>query len=110
MPLRLTLDRYLGLPEQIDLTISEHALWFSSVIIKYNFLTPHIVFGDIFEVKLTFEMFTVRGQQHSFSTHERVLFWKCQSFETENVSTWEGLGSPTFGFMPNALTYWAIWA
>ena len=33
-----------------------------------------------YEVKLTFEMLTVRGQQHSFSTHERVLLWKCQSF------------------------------
>ena len=29
-------------------------------------------------------------------------------FETENVSTWGGLKPPTFGFMPNALTYWAI--
>ena len=29
-------------------------------------------------------------------------------FETENVSTWGGLEPPTFGFMPNALTYWAI--
>ena len=35
---------------------------------------------DIFEVKLTFEMITVRGQQHSFSTHERKFLWKCQSF------------------------------
>ena len=34
---------------------------------------------DIFEVKLTFEMLTVRGQQHSFSTHERVFLGKCQS-------------------------------
>ena len=33
-----------------------------------------------FKVKLTFEMLTVRGQQHSFSTHERVFLWKCQSF------------------------------
>ena len=29
-------------------------------------------------------------------------------FETENVSTWGGLEPPTFGFMLNALTYWAI--
>ena len=36
--------------------------------------------GDIFEVKLTFEMLTVRGQQHSFSTRERVFLGKCQSF------------------------------
>ena len=33
----------------------------------------------IVEVKLTFEMLTVHGQQHSFSTHERVFLWKCQS-------------------------------
>ena len=34
----------------------------------------------VFEVKFTFEMLTVRGQQHSFSTHERMFLWKCQSF------------------------------
>ena len=50
----------------------------------------------------------MRGQQHSFSTHERVFLWKCQFFETENVSTWGGLEPPIFGFMPNALTSWAI--
>ena len=37
---------------------------------------------DIFEVKLTFDMLTVRGQQHSFSTHERAFLWKCQSYRT----------------------------
>ena len=31
-----------------------------------------------------------------------------KAFETENVSTWGGLEPPTFVFMPNALTYWAI--
>ena len=35
---------------------------------------------DIFEVKLTFEMLTVRGQQHSFSTYGWMFLWKCQSF------------------------------
>ena len=30
-----------------------------------------------FEVKLTFEMLTVRGKQHAFSTHERMFLWKC---------------------------------
>ena len=39
--------------------------------------------------------------------------WTCswesvKVFETENISTWGGLEPPTFGFMPNALTYWAI--
>ena len=46
--------------------------------------------------------------QPSFSTHEQGFLWKCQIFETENVSTWGGLELPTFGFMPNALTYSAI--
>ena len=37
-------------------------------------------------------MLTVRGQQHSFLTHEQVFLWMCQKFfETENVSTWGGL-------------------
>ena len=53
-------------------------------------------------------MLTVRGQQHSFSTQERVFLGKCQSFWKENVSTWGGLEPPTFGFTLNALTYWAI--
>ena len=35
-----------------------------------------ILFGILFEVKLTFEMLTVRGQQHSFSTHERMFLRK----------------------------------
>ena len=35
---------------------------------------------DIFKVNLTSELVTVRGQQHSFSTHERMFLWKCQSF------------------------------
>ena len=30
---------------------------------------------DVFEVKLTFELLTVRGQQHSFSTHERMFLF-----------------------------------
>ena len=49
------------------------------------------------EVKITFETLTVRGQQHSFSTHERVFLWKFQSF-WDNVSTWGGLEPPTVGF------------
>ena len=35
---------------------------------------------DIFEVKFTFEMLTARGRHHSFSAHERMFSWKCQSF------------------------------
>ena len=36
---------------------------------------------DIFVVKLTFEILNVRGQQRSFSTHERMFLWKCRSFK-----------------------------
>ena len=41
-------------------------------------------------MKLAFEMLTVRGQQHSFSTHERMFLGKCQSSWDRNVSTWVG--------------------
>ena len=59
-----------------------------------------------FEAKLTFEMLTVPGQQHSFSTHEQCFCESVNVFETENVSPWRGLEPPTFGLMPNALTNW----
>ena len=60
--------------------------------IELHVMTSHTIalanlYSFIFEVKLTLEMLTVHGQQHSFSTHERVFLRKCQSFETENVST-----------------------
>ena len=59
---------------------------------------------DIFEVKLTFDMLTV----HWFSTHERVFLWKCQSIWDRKCPDLRGARTPTFGFMSNALTYWAI--
>ena len=43
-----------------------------------------------------------------FDTETGVLVKVSKVFETKNVSTWEGLEPPTSGFMPNALTYWAI--
>ena len=74
------------------------------VLVSYTW--PHV---DIFEVKLTFEMLTMRGHQHSFSTHERLFLWKCQSFfEAENVSTCGGIESPSIGLIPNAITIWVI--
>ena len=63
---------------------------------------------DIFKVNLTFDMVTVRGQQHSFSTHERLFLWKCQSLWDRKCLDLRGTRIPTFGFMPNALTYWTI--
>ena len=49
---------------------------------------------DIFEVKLTFERLTVCGQQHSFSTHERMFLWKCQSFWDRKCLDLRGTRTP----------------
>ena len=51
---------------------------------------------DIFGVKLTFDMLTVRGQQHSFSTHERVQLWMCQSFWDRKCLDLRGTRTPNF--------------
>ena len=51
------------------------------------------------------------AQAAAFIFDTRTGGCSCESvkvFETENVSTWGGLEPPIFGFMPNALTYWAI--
>ena len=52
-------------------------------------------------------MLTVRGQQHSFSTQERVFLGKCQSFWDRICLDLRGIQTPTFGLMLNAITYWA---
>ena len=50
--------------------------------------------SGILEVKLTFEMLTVRGQQHLFWTHERVFLWKCQSFWDRKCLNLRGNSNP----------------
>ena len=61
---------------------------------------------DIFEIKLAFEMLTMHRQQHSFSTH---VLATVSTFLRQKLSRPEGgLEPPIFGFMPNALTIWAI--
>ena len=45
-----------------------------------------------------------RATAFIFDTRADVL----EVFQTENVSTWGWLEPPIFGFVPNALTYWAI--
>ena len=64
----------------------------------------------IFEVKLTFESKLCVGNSMHFCHINRCSYDSVKVFETENVSTWEGLEPPTFGFMPNALAIWAITA
>ena len=76
-------------------------------MIILNCRSPCCITED-FEVKLTLDMLTVRGQQHSVSTHEWMFLWKCQSFwDRKCLEIW-GTRTPNFGFMPNALTIWAI--
>ena len=58
---------------------------------------------DIFEV-----MLTVCGQQHSFSHTNGCSCESVKVSEKENVSTRGAFEHPTFGLMPNALTYWTI--
>ena len=47
-----------------------------------------------FEVRLTFEMLTVRGQQHSFSTHGRVFLGKFQGFWDRKCLDLRGTRTP----------------
>ena len=64
----------------------------------------------LFEVELTFEMLTVRGKQHSFSTRH-TNGCSCEFikvFETGKVATCGWLEPPIFGLMSNHLTIWAI--
>ena len=57
-----------------------------------------------FKVKST--ILTV--QQHSFSAHERMFLWKCQSLWDSKHLDLRGTRTPNLGFMLNALTIWAI--
>ena len=47
-------------------------------------------------------------QQQSFSTQERMFLGKCQSFWDRKCLDLRQTRTPTSGFMPNALTIWAI--
>ena len=62
--------------------------------------------GGIDILKLAFEMLTVRGQQHSFSTHERMFLWKCQSFWDRKCLDLRGTRTPNL--LIHALTIRAI--
>ena len=56
-------------------------------------------------------MLTVRGQQHSLSTQERVFLGKCQSFWDRKCLDLRGTWTPNLRIhaeFANALTYWVI--
>ena len=46
-------------------------------------------------------MLTVREQQHSFSTHERVFLWQCQSFWDRKCLDLRGTWTPNLLIWPN---------
>ena len=48
----------------------------------------------VFWSKLTIKMLTVRGKQHSFSTHERVFLGKCQSLWDRKCLDLRGTRTP----------------
>ena len=65
-----------------------------------------------FWTKLTFEMLTVRGKQHSFSTHERMFMWKCQSFSDRKCLDLRGTRTPNLRIhaeCSNHLSYQGHW-
>ena len=65
-----------------------------------------------FWTKLTFEMLTVRGKQHSFSTHERMFMWKCQSFSDRKCLDLRGTRTPNLWIhaeCSNHLSYQGHW-
>ena len=67
-------------------------MYFFQVYVTYNASSCDIKY--IFEVKLTFDMLTVRGQQHSFSTHERIILWKYQSLWDRKIFGTDGDANP----------------
>ena len=84
-----------------------HRLYFVGIYtVKHYrpFLTTVGYYVHFCEVKLTFEMLTMRGQQHSFSTHGRVFFWKCQSFRDRKCIDLSG----ALPFIPDNL--WVLWS
>ena len=61
----------------------------------------------VFEVKLTFEMLTLRGQQHSFSVHERVFLWKCQNFWDKKSLDLRGTRTPNLRIHAECSNHWS---
>ena len=68
-----------------------------------NITFINFCFEYIFAVKLTIELFNLRGQQHSFPTCERVFLWKCSIFRDTNIFNWGGRKTPAYGFIPNVI-------
>ena len=51
---------------------------------------------------------TYHQSAHSFLTHERMFLWKGRRFREKMSRPERDSNPPTFEFMPNALTTWAI--
>ena len=83
--------------------IIRHKISILSTSRYWHLIAAFRVANAIFKVKLT-----VHVQQHSFPTHGRMFLWKCQSFWDRKCLDLRGTRTPTFGFIPNALTTWAF--
>ena len=75
--------------EQVELTLSTLMIYFV-------------------KVKLTFEMLTVHGRQHSFSTHEQMFLWKFQSFWDRKCLDLRGTRTPYHRIRAECSKHWAI--
>ena len=62
----------------------------------------------ICEVESTFELLNVRGNKHSFLTHEPVFVWNCQRFWERKCLDLKGTRRPSLQIHANALTICAI--
>ena len=83
--------------------IIRHKISILSISRYWHLIGAFRVAKAIFKVKLT-----VHVQQHSFPTQGRMFLWKCQSFWDRKCLDLRGTRTPTFGFIPNALTTWAF--
>ena len=80
-PISYATVHYLSTPNpRIPAECSNHLSYQGQTFAVPWFWTLALTVQIYFEVKSTFEILTVCGQQHSFSTHERMFLWKCQSF------------------------------
>ena len=68
--------------------------WFWPLLVHIGATGPQNWWNENFEVMLTFEMLTVRRQQHSFLTHEWGFLGRCQSFWDRKYLDLRGTRTP----------------
>ena len=86
--------------------------WNMQTIVVLCFLLVKSICPSVFSVVKLFELLTVRGQQHSFSAHERMFLQKCQRFGDRKCFDPRGTWTPNLRIQSecsNYLSYQGIW-